>query len=88
MPIDMCRFINQVFYLPDESLYTADTNKLIILVILNWNTETLANILSHIFPRVVCTGHETLATLISGRDLEMSTLMPTVNFHKQYFLPI
>ena len=77
-------------------VYTADTSKLkeIILqkiplnfVILNWNTETWANIPSHIFAGVVFTGHETLITLNSGRDLKMSTLMPTIKFYKQHFLP-
>ena len=48
-------------------VYKAETNKLkdIILqkiplnfVILNWNTETLANTPSHIFPGVVFTRHD------------------------------
>ena len=48
-------------------VYTAETNKLkdtilqkipLNFVILNWNTETLANTPSHIFPGVVFTGHD------------------------------
>ena len=77
-------------------VYTADKNKLkdkvlqkmpLNFVILNWNTETYANIPSHIFQGVVFKGHETLITLISGRDLKMSILMPPIKFYRFFSQP-
>ena len=94
----MCRSINQVLFLPDQSVcsrhekikrrhYNPSKNT---AKFCNFKLElviyrNISKYSSHNFPGAIFTGHERLITRISGRHSAMPTLIPTIKFYKQHF---